>query len=439
MTIRSHAVMPAADAVALSQKFCSSCGAKLEREVGRRRAPTPTLAVGSTDISALNRPRRRTTRLTFELAHPSPNFVGRDKELQRIISICQGAEPTTSIAISGAAGIGKARLILEAKQQLSRQVPIFFAASDPSGLKTPWYPILTILDEILGLEGPTDLARLSEAVARCGLPARDVPGLAEIFGVDGPAARLELAVRRREAHAAALRALLSIRRRFPRAVLCFADVDDYDRPSQNLIAGLNEAMANTGMRLIVTATDPTLLPETEAHITLMGLPPPSTRELTALLAGADTPMPTALSLHSVTNGCPAAVEQLAGWLLMGNSAAAAPSLLVDLVSLRVNRLPTAARRILQAVAIHGTVAPRWLVEMTLEETAFVGMDEQDWTGLLAFLRRPGDNTIRARCQRRRGVHPGRCPPQPAPACPRGAPRQGAVWRARPSCPWRRRA
>ena len=370
----------------LGQRFCAACGAKLqsERPASDRHslAKLPRrVAIGTTQIDGVS-PKRRTTRLTCDLSRISTDFVGREVELDRLMHFCSGAEAACTLSLIGPPGIGKARLVTETKQRLEGRVPMFFAAADPSGLRIPWYPVLSLLESVLELQGPVSLETLSRAVARCGLPARDTPGLAEIFAIEGPSQHLELAVRRREAHASALRALLSIHRRLPRAVFCFADVDEYDHPSQHLVAALTDAVTRTSLRMIVTASSPTKLP-CEAEITLSGLPPRSTRELAAALVDS-TELPSALSLHTVTSGSPAAVKQLAGWMLMGNSSAAAPSLLVDLVSLRVNRLPSAARRVLQAVAIHGTVAPRWLVEATLEEPELVAMTEPSWTGLVVL-------------------------------------------------------
>ncbi len=62
-----------------------------------------------------------------------------------------------------------------------------------------------------------------------------------------------------------------------------------------------------------------------------------------------------------------------------------PALLVDLVSVRINRLDVSARRVLQAVAVHGSVAPRWVVEASLTPEELVALSDPSWqTGLLAI-------------------------------------------------------
>ncbi len=110
----------------------------------------------------------------------------------------------------------------------------FVAAADPSGLSSSWYPILHLLEGVLGLEPPFDLNLLRRAVARAGLPDRDVPGLAEVFGISNPAEGLELAVRRREAHASVVRVLAAAQRRFSRLLYCMVDWDEYDEPSRDV-------------------------------------------------------------------------------------------------------------------------------------------------------------------------------------------------------------
>ncbi len=347
----------------------------------KRRAPVP-LAAGSRSLTrevALTT--RRSTRLTCELSAAAHVLIGRDVELARVTAFCRGALPGSSMAIIGPRGIGKARLVLEASRAAARSAAVFIAAADPSGLCTPWYPILTLLEAVLDLPSPPTIETLTAAVARCGLPDRDVPGLAEVFGIAERPRDLELAVRRREAHAATLRTLLSIQRRFPRAVLAFADVDEFDQPSRKLLRSLAEAADGSAIALIVTSSSDAQAPPTSSVLQLEPLSPQDARDLAAALVGPEKQLPTALAVHSITGGSPSAVEQLAGWISMGNSPSTAPSLLVDLVSLRINRLPSRTRRLLQAVAIHGTVAPRWVVEACVEG-ASDELESRDWTGLL---------------------------------------------------------
>lgn len=345
----------------------------------RRSRPTPPMV---SNVSGAVAP-RHSTRLTCVLGRRDSQIIGRRKEVQQIVDFAQGKSPSNMLMILGPHGIGKARLTREATRQAGDSVKVFAGGSDPSGLKLAWYPLLSMLEQVLGLEESPSLEQLGQAAARCGLPGRDLPGLAEAFGIEGPAIELELAVRRREARAAALRTLLSVGRRFADSVLCFADADRYDHPSLEIVRELQKKLPHN-VRMILTAEKSLDLGSGPVQrLELAGLPPQHAKELAQSLAGKDYHVPDALAVHNITGGSPAAVEQLVGWIRLGHGTANVPSLLVDLVAIRVNRLPAPARRLLQAVAIHGTVASRALVESTVgPEEKRTLLDLATWTGLL---------------------------------------------------------
>lgn len=371
---------------------CSSCG---ERRPETALACPACGADGGAHPAAPSRafeprgPRLRSIRLTTELerlgqAGHRGRFVGRDRELEQVIEFCRGRGPAAAAALGvvGPQGAGKARLALEVTNAISRHVPVLIGGTDPSGTRRPWFPIISLLERVLDLGEDISVATLSHAVARAGLPDRDVPGLAQVFGVGGPAEDLELAVRRREAQAAALRTLLSVHRRYPRVVLCFLDVHELDQPSRRLIAALVDAAPEHGIGVFLTSERSEDLPAGCQHLLLAPLSREHSHELTENLVPPGTALPGKDEIHVLTGGAPAAVEQLAGWLETGASSAQAPSMLVDLVSARVGRLPGLVRRVLQATAVHGCVVPRWLVASTLEESIVPPGADHPCTGLL---------------------------------------------------------
>lgn len=332
-------------------------------------------------------PRLRSMRLSTELERLGQRghrgrFVGRENELQHVIDFCRGRKSSPALGIVGPRGAGKARLALEATGAIRRQVPVLIGGTDPSGARRPWFPVISLLERILDLGEDTSLATLARAVGRAGLPDRDVPGLAQVFGAGGPAEDLELAVRRREAEAAALRTLLSVHRRYPRVVLCFLDVHELDQPSRRLVAALVAAAPEHGVGVLLTAERSEDLPAGCRTLELAPLSREDSHELTECLVPAETPLPGQDEIHVLTGGAPAAVEQLAGWLETGASSAHAPSTLVDLVSARVGRLPGLVRRLLQATAVHGCAVPRWLVAATLDEPVIPPAADRACTGLL---------------------------------------------------------
>lgn len=369
-------------APSIGQTYCAQCGA--DRDVrhivsdGATRGPSRTLADG-TGASPVVRPRSttlqhaHTVRVPLRTAARELTLVGRRDELERVRRFYRGGELASTLALIGTSGVGRSRLVREVARELEREVTTFCAGPDPSGAATPWYPVLSMLEHVLGIPSSVDYPKLLEALARCGLPERDGPGLAELFGAVGPLAGLELAVRRREAHAAAVRALREVDRRHPRAVLFFADADHYDQPSTNLLDMVAQALDGTGTRMIVSMSDQDNVPSGAAVMPVLPLDAATACRLAADLIDEQASTPTPELVAALTGGVPVAIEQLAGWMARGHLPAEAPSQLVDLLAVRVSVLAPVMRRVLQAVVVHGSVVSRELVEATLSDVS--GFDE----------------------------------------------------------------
>ena len=359
-------------------RFCSSCGVDVgESPVGSLTPPGGssrlTLAFGSGPVGVgepsarPDRPRR--TRLTFDLSGGGGQLAGRGDELARVAEwLAAGPASSPTLAIVGPDGSGKARLALEVVRARAGELVTFVAAPDPSGHQVSWYPVLSLIEAVLGLPPRPSFDELSASLLRLGLPARDAPGLAELFGVPGPLASLELAVRRRETFAAAVRTLLAVDHRFPEPVLCFIDVDRYDTPSRKVVELCAAGIKGTRVRLMLTASRAQGLPTGAQVLQLGGLPASEAQAFLARLVGQDrAALITATQLESMTGGNPAHIQQLAGWMALDNDPSAAPPRLVDLVASRLGHLPTSARRLIQAVAAHGQVAARGALRRVLDD------------------------------------------------------------------------
>jgi serine/threonine-protein kinase len=347
-------------------RFCGACGTELETG-----APRATLSLGSGSARAArsSSERARVNRLTFDISSSGADLVGRDAETEAVSAFLDaGPGAPSTLAVIGPTGVGKARLVLETLHAQSGQLVSFVAAPDPSGHQLSWYPVMSMIEAVHGLPPRPTYDELTHVLKQVALPPRDAPGLAELFGVDGPLAPLELAVRRRETYAATARALTAAGQRWPRTVLCFIDVDKYDQPSRTLIDTLAQQITGPGVRLVVTQTEEGGVPAGAQVLGLSGLAARDAATFLTRLVGEERLAAIGVArVMELTAGVPAALQQLAGWLILENDPAAVPERLVDLVAERLGALPPAARRILQSIAAHGQVAARAELAEELDE------------------------------------------------------------------------
>lgn len=359
---RTRSCAACGELVGAGARFCPGCGKPIDAG-RRRRATVAPPSPPPPPAPSARAPAVRATRLTLHLRSAPDGLVGRNPEYVRVAGFVRGDEDGAALALVGPRGVGKARLVLEAARAPANTRPVWFAGADPTGLAMPWYPVQTMVRALLGLTGRVTRDALASAVDAYGLPERDVPGLCALFGVDGPLDALADDARLREVEAAALRVLVFAHRRHPGSVLAFHDVDRYDIPSAYLVDSLVSRLDGAGTRVVVTASELDRVPKDAAVMDIGPLLPADARALAQMRApGLD--LPDADDIASITGGLPEAIEHFVRWIDAGHSAQRAPDRLVDLIGQRISSLLPAARRVLQAVAIHGTVAPRALVEIS---------------------------------------------------------------------------
>ena len=116
------------------------------------------------------------------------------------------------------------------------------------------FPVRAAVAALLNL--PVDISRQSigSALTRVGINHGNlVPGLVDLFGLGAPVTGLELAVRRRECAASALRVLRG-ESAWPLTLLVFEDVERYNRPSQDLLQRLVEFPGAAPVHVLLTST-----------------------------------------------------------------------------------------------------------------------------------------------------------------------------------------
>ena len=159
----------------------------------------------------------------------------------------------------GPRGIGKTRVVDEIAD-IAEETGwrVYYVSADPSGARTPLFPIQTMVAQVLEIDPATcstqDLFRAANLV---GLGFEELPGLAELFRLQGPAYDLEHAVRRRECFASAVQALLAGGRGQP-LLLAFEDIDSYDNASREVLRRLSRRRVELPVLIFTTSKETSL-------------------------------------------------------------------------------------------------------------------------------------------------------------------------------------
>ncbi|MBT8494153.1 MAG: protein kinase, partial [Deltaproteobacteria bacterium] len=298
----------------------------------------------------------------------SRELIGRNHERDELIDFFRNEAGVTYVV--GAEGSGKKRVVLEAGRAARPDARLLIATC-PSGDCPSWAPFLELFTSMLKLERVTLLA-LGRAIAKLGLPERDVPGIAELFGV-GQSRELDREALRNEALASAKRLVRASARGLPKTVIAFMDLDRYDEGSRGLALEIARLAREWGLAVVITAES---APERASDCNLIALQPLDA-EGTRELLGKLIPGSGESAVH-MASGTPARVEQLAGWVLDGKALGEAPTALVDLVSQRILQLTTAQRTLVQAIAAFGGRVARHRLEKLVPPESIVAVPALVW-------------------------------------------------------------
>ncbi|MBC8067273.1 MAG: protein kinase [Deltaproteobacteria bacterium] len=236
-------------------RFCPSCGAPAPaRGPDRQRRRQSTRGSGLSIA--------RTGEITAEVvvrSFPLP-LVGREQAIERTRVMLN--RPTAGVrlrVLTGPAGVGKTRMADEvAALAETMGWRAYYVGADPSGARTPLWPIRVLVAQLLELDPSACTTRdLGRVANLCGLGFEELPGLAELFGLDGPAQLLEYPVRQRECFAGAVQAMLSGGRGQP-LLLVFDDIDAFDNASREILRHLAIAPASAPVQVLATSADPRL-------------------------------------------------------------------------------------------------------------------------------------------------------------------------------------
>jgi adenylate cyclase len=334
-------------------------------------------------------------------------LVGREAELATLLStfdtMLEGRAQVVSLI--GEAGVGKSRLLreflqaLEAKGRL-RGVTVRQAACSALGQQT-YGIVATFLRQAYGVapEDPPEVVRKKLVAGLTALDAREdeIAGIAPLLGrllgiepVAPEAAQVEPEQVKRQIYLA-VHLLFEWRLREGPLAIVVEDLHWADAASVELLGLMVDRLAHRSLMLLVTrrvAPDgEELAPERVTHtvLRLESLPADQTEALLGALFGrAAAGIPARLRELIVqrAGGVPFYVEEIvrgliasgalvqddAGWRCRGDATTLdVPPTLQGLLLSRVDRLPPAARRVLQEAAILGTDFDERLLHQVVSE------------------------------------------------------------------------
>lgn len=348
----------------LEHRFCPSCG-----------APAP---VQEQSLATQHRTSQNQLMAAGPVSSGPTPLVGRERQVQAAQALLGRPQPGLKLrVVMGARGVGKTRLIDEIADMAEQAGwRVYYVGADPSGARTPLFPIQTMVAQVLEIDPATcstqDLFRAANLV---GLGFEELPGLAELFRLQGPAYDLEHAVRRRECFASAVQALLAGGRGQP-LLLAFEDIDGYDNASREVLRRLSRRRCEVPVLAFTTSKEPSLdwlggltehlEPLSAEHIT------EAWRETAAQATGKLEPPEAILAAAPMS---PLRLEQSIRLALHGITAPS-DAKESDLLRMRLEKQPGAVRRVLDLAAVLGERFPQAdLVDLARQDP--MGWDPED--------------------------------------------------------------
>lgn len=390
--IRLHATTVAADArevnPGLSLVLSSIIGKLLKKDPDDRYQSATSLARDLGQIDVLERAYDQGEPLVLDARGDTPEhlLVGREEELRQLTQALDGLDAArgTVVLITGPAGIGKSRLVVELVRKQRRSTTILLAKWSENEV-APFGPIRSAVERWVARERAHSAAAEELIVRAAGSVAPLLrtfsPSLAEVFR-----ASPTVSARTQEEFIDALvEFLCGLAREFGRLLLVCDDMHWADEASLALLRRLGPGSPLVPLALIVTTrgdgAEARVTHALEhAHVLHLALEPLSPRDTTRLLAS-----------------------------LLGTPAV--PDALVRLIITRSRGNPLAAAEYVQAMLDAGLLRPHWgtwivdeeelasidlpsdVVDLVVRRTALVRESARPLLALAAVLGRRFDTDL----------------------------------------------
>jgi class 3 adenylate cyclase/tetratricopeptide (TPR) repeat protein len=220
---------------------------------------------GHTPVRAFEvlRPRGRRMRFDVAVERGLTPLVGRERELGLLLDRFREAKAGRGqvVFITGEAGMGKSRLVLECRRALAAAgdtVTWLEGRCISFGESIPFLPIIDQLRENFGIQEfdgePEIIAKIEHGMRRMGEVEAHIPALRYLLSVDpgDPAFAAMEAVARRRKIFEAVRALTLRGARLRPLVLVVEDLHWIDTSSEEFLSSLMDAVATVPLLLILT-------------------------------------------------------------------------------------------------------------------------------------------------------------------------------------------
>ena len=329
---------------------------------------------------------------------PRPGtFVGRSHNLELLRSQMAAAVRGQGqvIGIVGDAGIGKSRLIAEFRRSLAAQEVIFLEGTCFSYANAiPYLPVVELLRQSFGITesetSATIVAKIVSSLDALGLtPAESAPYLLQLFGlrkgVEQVAAFTPEAIRLRTMETLR-QMILSAARRQP-VVVVIEDLHWIDKPSEEVFASLISELPGAPV-MFVSTYRPGYRPPwiDKSFATQMALSPLSTEESATILRAVlqrQIPETMARAILTKAEGNPFFLEEICRAVEQEGTGAftLVPDTVEEILGARIDRLPDAPKRVLQAAAVLGREFALSLLQTVWSDPDSLASDLAVLTGL----------------------------------------------------------
>ncbi|MBM7116008.1 protein kinase domain-containing protein [Archangium primigenium] len=295
-------------------------------------------------------------------------LVGREAELRRLLGAWERAREGQGafVLVSGEAGLGKSRLLQEARQRVSRTPSIVLRCQCWSQFsQSAYHPVVELLQRLFRLspEGSPEHHRhvVDARLLELGLDAAQCELLAAFLSLPSEEATPRFALAPHQRKERTREVLLTLLLRLARERPVLAVVEDLhwaDPSTRELLAAVRERVGQARVLLLASTREP----EREAvgtdspafhHLALERLSAPLTARMVREAAGIPLSEETVHLLVDRTDGVPLFVEEMASRLAAGAAVPALPLTLQGLLLARMDALPGPLKSLIQLCAVVG--------------------------------------------------------------------------------------